>query len=78
MRLRNVPGAREILQSTPDFILEPENLKGKWAEHFNNSHPIHIEIGSGKGKFVTTLALLNKEINFIAIEKFATVLLELV
>jgi tRNA (guanine-N7-)-methyltransferase len=78
LRLRNVPGAREILQSTPDFILEPENLKGKWAEHFNNSHPIHIEIGSGKGKFVTTLALQNKDINFIAIEKFATVLLKLV
>jgi len=78
LRLRNVPGAREILQSTPGFIPEPENLKGKWAEHFNNSHPIHIEVGSGKGKFVTTLALQKEDINFIAIEKFATVLLKLV
>lgn len=78
MRLRNVPGAREILQSHPNFILEPENLKGKWAEHFKNDHPIHIEIGSGKGKFITTLAMQKEDINFISMEKFATVLLKLI
>lgn len=78
MRLRNVPGAREMLQSRSNFILEPENLKGKWAEYFNNTHPIHIEIGSGKGKFITTLAMQNEDINYIAMEKFATVLLKLI
>lgn len=78
MRLRNVPGARETLQSNANFILEPEKLKGKWAEYFNNTNPIHIEIGSGKGKFITTLAMQNQDINFIAIEKFATVLLKLI
>jgi tRNA (guanine-N7-)-methyltransferase len=78
LRLRNVPGARELLQSKAGFILEPENLKGKWAEYFNNTNPIHIEIGSGKGKFITTLAMQNQNINLIAIEKFATVLLKLI
>lgn len=78
LRLRNVPGARELLQSNAHFILEPENLKGKWSEYFGNTHPIHIEIGSGKGKFITTLAKQNDNINFIAIEKFATVLLKLI
>lgn len=78
MRLRNVPGAREMLQSHPNFIEEPEKLKGKWAEYFQNEHPIHIEIGSGKGKFITTLASQKSDINFISIEKFATVLLKLV
>lgn len=67
-----------MLQSRTNFILEPENLKGKWADYFHNTNPIHIEIGSGKGKFITTLAKQNEDINFIAIEKFATVLLKLI
>lgn len=78
MRLRNVPGAREMLQNHPCFILEPESLKGKWPDYFHNNNPIHLEIGSGKGKFITTLAMQNPDINYIAMEKFATVLLKLI
>ncbi|NLN66036.1 MAG: tRNA (guanosine(46)-N7)-methyltransferase TrmB [Clostridiaceae bacterium] len=78
MRLRNVPGAREKLQNHPNFITKPENLKGKWSEYFKNSDPLHVEIGSGKGKFITTLANQNSDINYIAMEKFATVLLKLI
>lgn len=78
MRLRNIPGAREMLQNHPNFILEPENHKGKWANYFKNSNPLHIEIGSGKGKFITTLAEQNANINYIAMEKFAAVLVKLI
>lgn len=78
MRLRNVPGAQDILRDHPNFIHEPEKLKGKWAEYFKNTNPLHIEIGSGKGKFITTLARQNENINYIAMEKFASVLLKLI
>lgn len=78
MRLRNIPGAREIVRTHPSFVQEPEKLKGKWAEYFKNTNPLHIEIGSGKGKFITTLAGQNENINYIAIEKFAAVIIKLV
>ncbi|MCR5113594.1 MAG: tRNA (guanosine(46)-N7)-methyltransferase TrmB [Acholeplasmatales bacterium] len=77
MRLRKVKNARERLQvnNNPYFINEPELNKGKWSEVFGNENPIHIEIGCGKGQFMSTLAKLHPDINYIAIEKFDSVLL---
>lgn len=77
MRLRKVKNAKERLEvnNNPFFISEPELNKGKWNEVFNNTNPIHIEIGCGKGQFISTLAKLNHDINYIAIEKFDSVLL---
>lgn len=75
MRLRNVKGAREQLAASPYVIQNPSEHKGKWNEVFQNNHPIHIEIGMGKGKFITTLAMENPDINFIGIEKFSSVLI---
>ena len=45
MRLRNVPGARETIIENQFSIQQPEQMKGKWAEVFQNDHPIHIEVG---------------------------------
>ena len=75
MRLRNIPGSRETIATNEFVIQNPEQYKGKWHELFNNENPIHIEIGMGKGKFITTLALQNPNINYIGIEKFSSVLL---
>ena len=75
MRLRKVKDARLKLQESRFFIENPENYKGKWISLFNNTNPIHIEIGCGKGKFISELALRNPDINYIAIEKFDSVLL---
>ena len=75
MRLRKVKDARLKLQDSRFFIENPENYKGKWISLFNNNNPIHIEIGCGKGKFISELALRNPDINYIAIEKFDSVLL---
>lgn len=55
-------------------ITEPEQYKGKWSEVFGNSNPIHIEIGCGKGSFVTGMAKLYPDVNFIAIEKVEDVI----
>ena len=73
MRLRNVPGSREAIADNDMAINEPTELKGKWKEEFGNDNPIRIEIGMGKGKFITTLAMENPDINYIGIEKYSSV-----
>lgn len=75
MRLRNVKGSREMIEAYEYAINEPEKFKGKWAELFENNNPVHIEIGMGKGKFISTLAEKNSNINYIGIEKFSSVLI---
>lgn len=76
MRLRNIPGARDVIADTPFCIKEPEKYKGLWARDiFKNNKPIHIEIGMGKGKFIMELAEKNPDINYIGIEKYSSVLL---
>ena len=75
MRLRNVPGSREAIAESEYAINGPELNKGKWKEIFGNDNPIRIEIGMGKGKFITTLAQQNPDINYIGIEKFSSVLI---
>lgn len=75
MRLKNVKGAREAVAASEFVIHDPENHKGKWHEVFRNNKPIHIEIGMGKGKFITQLAMQNPDINYIGIEKYSSVLI---
>ena len=74
MRLRNVRGAKEAIDESEYVIKEPVKWKGRWRELFGNNHPIHLEIGMGKGKFITTLAAEHPDINYIGIERFSSVL----
>jgi tRNA (guanine-N7-)-methyltransferase len=78
MRLRNVPGAREVMVANEFVFTEPEGMAGTWAEVFGNDKPLHIEIGMGKGKFISTLAQMNPDINYVGIEKYSSVLLRAV
>ncbi|EGP4843617.1 tRNA (guanosine(46)-N7)-methyltransferase TrmB [Enterococcus faecium] len=69
MRVRNRPGAAEMLAAHPNFVIsDPTLWKGKWNELFENDHPIHIEIGMGKGQFITGMAKAHPEINYIGVE----------
>ena len=69
MRVRKRKGAEEHLANHPQYvILEPEAAKGKWHELFGNDNPIHIEVGSGKGAFITGMAQQNPDINYIGID----------
>ena len=74
MRLRNVKDKEEILNSCKYLIKNPEDYKGKWKSLFNNDNPIYIEIGMGKGKFILENALRYKDINYIGIERFDSVM----
>ena len=76
MRLRNIPGAGEVIESSRYCIKDPASFKGMYKkEVFKNTNPIQIEIGMGKGKFIMELAKRNPDINYIGIEKYSSVLL---
>lgn len=75
MRLRNIPGADEAIADSPHCIQEPMAEKGRWNLIFGNDHPVHIEIGMGKGQFIMQLAKDYPDINYIGIERYSSVLL---
>ena len=62
--MRNPKDKDEVLASC-DFYLD-ENL-------FANNHPIHMEIGMGKGDFILNMALKFPNINFVGVEKYSSV-----
>lgn len=74
MRLKNVKGANEIIIKGRYYVEDPYINKGNWNKIFNNSNPIYIEIGIGKGKFIVENAIKYPNINFIGIEKYDSVL----
>lgn len=75
MRLKNVPGSREVIAQSRFVIHDPERLRGKWAEEFGNGAPVRVEIGMGKGRFIMDTARLHPEVNYVGIEKYSSVLL---
>ena len=77
MRLINIPGSREAIASS-DFVIHEDVMtekKGHWNEVFGNSLPIYIEVGMGKGQFITRMASMHPDRNFIGIEKYSSVLI---
>lgn len=77
MRLRNIPGSREVIASSEFVVHEDvmEEKKGHWQEVFQNRHPLYIEVGMGKGRFITEMAERFPERNFVGIEKYSSVLI---
>lgn len=78
MRLKNVPGADDVIANSRLVVKSPEKIKGTWKQVFGNEHPVHIEIGMGKGQFIYGMAKLHPDINYIGIEKYSSVLLRAV
>ena len=74
MRLRNVKGAKEIIENSSYIIKDYKSYKGNFKSIFNNNKNIHIEIGMGKGDFIIGMAKKYPNINFIGIEKFDSVI----
>lgn len=69
MRLRYVPGQYQHLKECEKVITEPEKRGYKLNDAFNNSSPIHVELGCGKGRFLRQTALKNPYINYFGFEK---------
>lgn len=78
MRLRNIPGADQVIADSPYVIGQPEKMQGRWQELFANKNPIYIEVGMGKGRFISQMACKTPHINYIGIERYTSVLLRAV
>lgn len=74
MRLKKIKDSDKIVRECKNFIDNPEKYKNNWNKVFNNTNPIEIEIGMGKGDFLISKALNNPNINYIGIEKYDSVL----
>lgn len=77
MRLRRKPWIDEAIQAFGDFLFltPPEGIAGRWRSLFPHpEHPLHVEIGTGKGQFIARMAAMHPEINYIGIEREAGVL----
>ncbi|MWV44225.1 tRNA (guanosine(46)-N7)-methyltransferase TrmB [Paenibacillus sp. HJL G12] len=71
MRLRGRKGIRESLEEQEGFvILDPRSNKGKWHTLFGNDHPVYVELGMGKGQFISQMSFRNPDINFIGIDMY--------
>ena len=69
MRIRFKPWARPELEASKFYRDNPEELKGKWIQEFKNKeNPIYLELGCGKGQFISQIAFNNPQINYIAID----------
>lgn len=66
MRMRNPKYKDEVIKNC-NFLIKDE------IDFKDNSKPLHIEIGMGKGNFILNKALENPDINFIGIEKYSSV-----
>lgn len=78
MRLRNIPEAQPVVDSYPELVrtLDYFALKDKKFTldgFFPKEQPLHLELGMGRGLFITTLAARNPEINYLGIDQFTSV-----
>jgi len=90
MRLRNIKGSRDVIAASKYTVADDSSkgasfeergswsVKGCWSQVFGNGHPVHIEIGMGKGAFLMELAGRHPDINYVGIEKYSSVLLRAV
>ena len=74
MRLKNVRGAKEIIDNSKYIIKNPKEYKGNFKSLFENNNKLEIEIGMGKGDFIIGKYINNPDINYIGIEKFDSVI----
>lgn len=74
MRLKNVRGAKEIIENCKYVIKNPLEYRGKFQTLFEKNNKLEIEIGMGKGDFIIGKAMQNPDINYIGIEKFDSVI----
>lgn len=68
MRIRFKKWARPELEASNFYIDTPEEYKGKWNELFERKQPLYLELGCGKGGFISQTAPENLNKNYIGID----------
>ena len=77
MRRRNIKNADEKIQVFDEILISnPEEYYGKMHSIFPKQQKIYLEIGMGKGNFIIEQARTHPDINFIGLEKYASVILQ--
>ncbi|EHY92740.1 putative methyltransferase [Staphylococcus saprophyticus subsp. saprophyticus KACC 16562] len=74
--MRYKPWAEDYLKKEPNIVDIDGSHAGRISEWFDNDQPIYIEVGSGMGQFITTLAAKHPEINFISMEREKSVMIK--
>lgn len=75
MRQRKLKDLDKKYETYSDLIIyEPSDMKGRWSER-SGGVPVYLEIGCGKGKFISELAAREPENHFIAVEGNMSVML---
>ena len=75
MRARKKKWAPVELLNNPRILRDLELHKGKSVKDcFKNDNPVYVEIGCGKGRFITETSIKHPDVNFIAIEREPTIL----
>ena len=73
MRARKKKWAAGELEENA-LILRDEGLyKGRLREFYADGKPIRLELGCGKGRFVSGMALANPDVHFLAMEREAVI-----
>lgn len=70
MRYNVIKNAEKIVKNSNYVINNYYDYKNKWNEVFNNSNPICLELGMGRGNFIIEMAKRYPNINFIGIELY--------
>ncbi|UBH12564.1 tRNA (guanosine(46)-N7)-methyltransferase TrmB [Macrococcus armenti] len=78
MRMRNKPWAEDYLLAHDDIVSIDLTRKDHIIDWFEEKQPIHIEVGSGMGRFITEMAKANPHINYIGIERDKNVMIRIV
>ena len=68
MRIRFKPWARPELEASKFYIDNPQEYKDKWKTLYPNQAVMHLELGCGKGSFISQLAVKNQNINYLAVD----------
>lgn len=68
MRMRRKPWARPELDASDLYIKNPHDFYGKWQSAFAKEQPLYLELGCGKGGFISKKAMLNPCVNFLAFD----------
>lgn len=80
MRLRKKAWIAEAIQEYSDIVIQHslEELRGKWRECMDRQAPLYVELGTGRGRFITGMAEVNADISFIGLEAVVDVLYDAV
>jgi len=56
------------LETFPNVLQFPKNMKGKWNDFFKNENQIILELACGKGEYAVGLGLIYPQKNFVGVD----------